>query len=85
MITHLNGGINMNNLYSYNRYTNTTTNEPFAPSGTNWLISASKAGNTTYFNNVSSYNNWANTCCGESASNILSGSYNGHSIKFNKF
>lgn len=75
-----------NSLYSYNRYSNTSSQTQFSPNSKNWLISAQNRsnGNNYYFQNLSSYNNWANTCCGASYEAITSGNFNNYNISFNK-
>lgn len=70
--------------YYYNRTQNTvTSNRGFQPNENNWLISARSANNNYYFSNLTSYNHWANTCCGQSHQSIDSGSFNGYTITKN--
>lgn len=76
----------MNNLYSYNRYTRqNSVSSNFTPTSNNWFISAkNQNGNNYYFPNLSSYNNWAGTCCGASRAAIAKGSFNGYEISYNR-
>lgn len=71
-------------LYSFNKFNNSVSqNNSFNPTNNNWLISANNGKSSYYFPNLSSYNNWASTCCGQSANAIYSGNFNGYTIQRN--
>lgn len=74
----------MNSMYTYDRYSQKKTSVPFIPKSDNWYISASKANENIYFPNLSSYNNWASTCCSDSYNSITSGTFGDYKIKYNK-
>ena len=73
----------MKTLYSFNRYSNTHTTQPFSPTPVNWYISASQDGQSFYFPNLSSFKNWSNTCCGQSRDVISNGKLGGYKITYN--
>ena len=74
----------MSTLYNFNRYNNTLTQTNFSPTANNWFISASGNGNTYYFQNLSSFKHWSNTCCGRSRDVIASGQFGDYSISYNR-
>ena len=74
----------MSTLYNFNRYNNTLTQTSFSPTANNWFISASGNGNTYYFQNLSSFKHWSNTCCGQSRDAISSGQFGNYSISYNR-
>ena len=74
----------MSTLYNFNRYNNTLTQTNFTPTADNWFISASGNGNTYYFQNLSSFKHWSNTCCGQSRDAIASGQFGNYSISYNR-
>ena len=74
----------MSTLYNFNRYNNTLTQTNFSPTTNNWFISASGNGNTYYFQNLSSFKHWSNTCCGQSRDAIASGQFGDYSISYNR-
>ena len=76
-----------NYMYSHNRYNNTTQQSSFTPSANNWFISAQhqSSGDNYYFPNLTSYNNWAGTCCGGSYNAVTSGKFGDYNIQANKF
>ena len=74
----------MSTLYNFNRYNNTLTQTIFSPTANNWFISASGNGNTYYFQNLSSFKHWSNTCCGQSRDAIASGQFGNYSISYNR-
>ena len=74
----------MSTLYNFNRYNNTLTQTNFSPTANNWFISASGNGNTYYFQNLSSFKHWSNTCCGQSRDAIASGQLGNYSISYNR-
>lgn len=75
-----------NYLYSYNRFNQQLNKtEGFTPQRNNWFISATNGPNGNYyFPNLTSYNHWASTCCGQSYNAIRSGKYNGYDVRFNR-
>lgn len=73
----------MSTLYNFNRYNNTLTQTNFVPTTDNWFISASGNGNTYYFQNLSSFKHWSDTCCGRSRDAIASGHFGDYSISYN--
>ena len=74
----------MSTLYNFNRYNNTLTQTNFVPTTDNWFISASGNGNTYYFQNLSSFKHWSDTCCGRSRDAIASGQFGDYSIAYNR-
>ncbi len=67
----------------YSKSNGAYNSTPFVPTTTNWLISAQKGGDATYFNSVTAFNKWSDGCCGTTRNAINTGSLNGYAISFN--
>lgn len=74
----------VNNYYYFDRFNNNIVQHPYQPKNDNWFISAGNANTTTYFPTMSSFNHWAETCCGGTYQAVRSGRLGAYDIRLNK-
>lgn len=65
---------------------NPITQTSFSPTASNWMFSATKGANSYYFQNVTSFNAWAGSCCSDTGAALRRGyTNNGFTLTRNGF